>query len=36
MKTARSLGISTSTVISHMEAPLGRKVGNSLEVYSHL
>lgn len=31
-QTSESLGVSTTAVISHMESPLGRAVGNSLEV----
>ena len=31
-ETAQSLGVTTSSVISHMNAPLGQAVGNSLEV----
>lgn len=32
LRTSRSLGVKTTAVISHMESPLGRAVGNSLEV----
>ena len=32
IQTSESLGVSTTAVISHMESPLGRAVGNSLEV----
>ena len=31
-QTSRALGVATSAVISHMHAPLGLAVGNSLEV----
>jgi len=32
LRTSRSLGVKTTGVISHMESPLGKAVGNSLEV----
>merc|ERR1719483_1540102 len=35
-QTSESLGVSTTAVISHMESPLGRAVGNSLEVAESL
>jgi len=35
-ETSESLGVSTTAVISHMESPLGRAVGNSLEVAESL
>ena len=31
-ETALSLGVNTTIMISHMDAPLGSKVGNRLEV----
>ena len=31
-QTSASLGLATTAVISHMQSPLGRAVGNSLEV----
>lgn len=36
LQTSRSLGVKTTAVISHMESPLGRAVGNSLEVEESL
>jgi len=35
-QTSESLGVSTTAVISHMESPLGKAVGNSLEVAESL
>merc|ERR1719357_2380302 len=36
LRTSRSLGVKTTGVISHMESPLGKAVGNSLEVAESL
>jgi len=35
-QTSASLGVATSAVISHMESPLGKAIGNSLEVAESL
>ena len=36
IQTSASLGVATSAVISHMESPLGKAIGNSLEVAESL
>ena len=36
VETSRNVGVNTVAVISHMESPLGRCVGNSLEVEESL